>query len=77
MGFGEAKQDKKVIIVKFNQTVPSIQEIPVPCFQKLIRIVGTLDEIHTKLEALKKEKSSAWLEIEYTGTDINTSRGHG
>ena len=47
-----------------------ITEKVIPCFQELVRIVGSLDEIHAKLEELKKEESSAWLEIEYTGSDI-------
>ncbi len=70
MGFGEATQGKKVLLVEFNGTTPNIQEVPVPCFQKLIRIVGSLDDIHVKLEELKNEDSHAWLEIEYTGSDI-------
>ncbi len=70
MGYGEATQEKKVVLVKFTGTSPNIQEIPVPCFQKLFRIVGSLDEIHTRLEELKQEASSAWLEIEYTGSDL-------
>ena len=70
MGYGEATQEKKVVLIDFNSTTPNIQELPVPCFQKLVRIVGSLDGIHTKLEELKKEESTAWLEIEYTGSDI-------
>ncbi len=70
MGFGEASQEKKVVIVEFNSTKPNIQELSVPCFQRLVRIVGSLDDIHVKLEELKKEESDAWLEIEYTGRDI-------
>jgi len=70
MGYGEATQEKKVVLIDFNSTSPNIQEVPVPCFQQLIRIVGSLDDIHAKLEELKKEESRAWLEIEYTGSDI-------
>lgn len=70
MDYGEATQEKKVLLIEFNSTTPKVQEIPVPCFQELVRIVGSLDDIHTKLEELKKEESSAWLEIEYTGSDI-------
>ncbi|MFO8240517.1 MAG: exonuclease SbcCD subunit D C-terminal domain-containing protein [Dissulfuribacterales bacterium] len=90
MGFGEATQEKSVVIVEFNpQKEPRIdtnghQSInisenscsfvvknkKIPCFQQLVRIVGSLDDIHVKLEALKKEESAAWLEIEYTGSDI-------
>ncbi len=70
MGYGEATHEKKVVLIEFNSTTPNIQELPVPCFQELVRIVGSLDDIHAKLEELKKEESSAWLEIEYTGSDI-------
>jgi exonuclease SbcD len=70
MGYGEATQEKKVVLIDFNSTTPHIQELPVRCFQKLVRIEGSLDDIHAKLEELKKEESSAWLEIEYTGSDI-------
>ncbi len=70
MGFGEATQEKKVVLVEFNGTTPNIQELPVPCFQEMVRIVGSLDDIHARLEEMKKEESAAWLEIEYTGSDI-------
>ena len=83
MGYGEAKQQKSVVIADFGfeksdfndvKTIknqkPEIKLLPVPCFQELVRIVGSLDDIHAKLEELKKEDSSAWLEIEYTGSDI-------
>ncbi len=70
MGFGEAAQDKKVIAIGFNSTTPVIQEISVPCFQQLIRIVGSLEDIHAKIAQLKQAGSRAWLEIEYTGRDI-------
>jgi len=94
MGYGEAAQEKKVVLIEFNpQKEPRmdtntheskeeknkisvnscslvVREKVVPCFQELVRIVGSLDDIHAKLEELKKEKSAAWLEIEYTGSDI-------
>jgi len=69
MGYGEATQEKKVLLIEFNNTTPNIQELPVPCFQELVRIVGPLDDIHAKLEELIKEESAAWLEIEYTGSE--------
>ena len=70
MGYGEAKQHKKVILVEFTGTTPSIDDLDVPCFQPLERIAGTLDEIRARLEQLKQEESTAWLEIEYTGSDV-------
>jgi len=70
MGFGEATQEKSVVIIEFNSATPNIQEIQTPCFQQLVRIVGSLDDIHTKLEQLNQQGSRAWLEIEYTGRDM-------
>ncbi len=69
MGYGEATQNKKVIIISFEDRSPIIQDIPVPCFQALVRIVGSLDDIYSKIEQLKQGNSRAWLEIEYTGND--------
>ena len=70
IGFGEADQKKKVVLIEFNGRTPVVQELPVPCFQQLVRIAGSLDEICARLEELKREESSAWLEIEYDGSDI-------
>ena len=70
MGYGEVTQEKKVVLIDFKSIIPNINELPIPCFQQLVRIVGSLDDIHAKIEELKKEESTAWLEIEYTGNDI-------
>lgn len=70
MGYGEAAQEKKVVVVEFNEAGPVIQELPIPCFQPLERIVGGLDDIYTRIEELKQKGSTAWLEVEYTGMDI-------
>ncbi|MCK4503820.1 MAG: exonuclease SbcCD subunit D C-terminal domain-containing protein [Desulfuromonadales bacterium] len=74
MGFGEAKQEKSVVIIEFNQQITpqpaAITLYPVPCFQQLERIAGSLDDIDARIKQLKQEGSQAWLEIEYTGSDI-------
>ncbi len=70
MGFGEAGQEKKVVIISFDKKTPSIVEQPIPTFQELKKISGNLDEILTIIETLKKEKSNAWIEVEYTGQEI-------
>jgi exonuclease SbcD len=70
MGYGEAKQEKKVILVEFKNRTPQIQECIVPCFQALERLTGTMDEITDRIAQLKSEESYAWLEIEYTGKEI-------
>ena len=69
MGFGEAKQEKKVVTVDFSQSPHEIKEINVPCFQKLERISGDLNIILEKIDQLRFENSSEWLEIEYTGKE--------
>ncbi|THB81386.1 MAG: exonuclease subunit SbcD [Desulfobacteraceae bacterium] len=70
MGYGEAEQNKKVVMIEFNGTAPGIREIQVPCFQELVRITGALNEIQAKIDDLKMNDSRAWLEIEYTGTTM-------
>lgn len=70
MGYGEATQQKSVVMVEFNNARPMIRELPIPCFQELVRIVGSLDAIFAKLQELKIQESRAWLEIEYSGSDI-------
>lgn len=66
MGFGEAGQIKKVIVVNFNEISSVIMEHQVPCFQELIRISGEVDSVFNKVEKLKAVNSNACLEIEIT-----------
>ncbi|MDY0289786.1 MAG: exonuclease SbcCD subunit D C-terminal domain-containing protein [Sphaerochaeta sp.] len=73
MGFGEAKQEKQVVLVQFDGGDPIIKALPVPCFQPLVRITGSLDHIASVIEKLARDGSSAWLEIEYTGTDSSAN----
>ncbi|MBF0573188.1 MAG: exonuclease SbcCD subunit D C-terminal domain-containing protein [Desulfamplus sp.] len=70
MCYGEANQIKKVIVVEFNETKPLISEIEIPSFQRIEKIVGSLDEIYSRIEYLKNSSSSAWLEIEYTAPEF-------
>lgn len=66
MGFGEARQEKRVIIVSFLNKEPEIIEKTIPCFQELLPIHGSFEEICSTLTQKKEEKSSAWLEINIT-----------
>ncbi len=66
MGFSEADQTKKVIVVDFEDLAPVITEHMVPCFQQLLRIAGDIDAISVRISQLKSEGSNAWLEIEIT-----------
>jgi exonuclease SbcD len=70
MGFGEANKEKIVVIAEFSPGGRRIRELPVPCFQELIRIEGPLDMILEQIEELKDKQSRAWLEINYSGREI-------
>lgn len=70
MGFGEARSEKQLLLIQFTGRTPRVEEVAVPCFQPLERIVGSLDEIRSRLEALKQQESRAWLEVEYSGREI-------
>jgi len=74
MGFGEAEQQKSVVLIDFPQedqpdlfaSEPVIGQLEIPCFQPLKSLKGSLNEIEQSLSVLKKEQSQAWLEIELT-----------
>jgi len=69
LGYGEAGQEKIVIIAEFGEAAPTIRRVPIPCFQPLEKIAGSFDEIFKRLNQLREDKSNAWLEIEYTGAE--------
>ena len=72
MSFGEAKQEKSVVIVDFNAEKPVICLYPVPCFQKLERIKGDIDNISSRIKELSAENADIWIEVEYTGKNLAT-----
>lgn len=69
-GFGEANQEKQVVLVEFVNSEINIEELVVPCFQPLVRITGSIEDIQNKIVELKGENSTAWLEVEYTDSEI-------
>lgn len=73
MGFGEAGQQKSVVVVTFSEekapTSPATIELHnIPTFQRLERINGTIEEIITAIDGLKNCLESIWIEVEYTGS---------
>lgn len=75
MGFGEAKQQKTLCLVSFDQlanhdTTASVELIDIPTFQKLERIKGDWDFISDRIETLSTTQTSLWLEIVYDGNDV-------
>ena len=75
MGFGEAKQQKSVCQVVFDQdeghsTTASVQLIDVPVFQKLERVKGDWDGISSRILELSATDSQGWLEVIYEGDEV-------
>jgi exonuclease SbcD len=67
MGFGEARQQKEVVLVTFSGTKPVIETLPVPAFQTLRRVSGDLDAITSELQRFVSEDESVWVEVDYQG----------
>ena len=70
MGFGEAEQQKSVILVEFSGNTPVVTTVPVPCFQELKTLRGDWPAIAWEIGELKSRGSKAWLEIVYEGGEI-------
>jgi exonuclease SbcD len=70
MGFGEAKQQKSVCQVEFNNSTATVQLIDVPVFQKLERVKGDWNSIASRILELSATSSQAWLEVIYEGDEV-------
>ena len=68
MTFAEAETTKSVSIVEFDgKNLAGISEIPVPVFQELRHIEGTLPKIAEEIHRLGLTGKSIWLDVSYTG----------
>ena len=70
IGFGEATQEKSVVMVEFSNAAPAVAKIPIPRFQELKTLRGDWQTIARGIEELKQAGSKAWLEIIYEGDEI-------
>jgi DNA repair protein SbcD/Mre11 len=70
MGFGEAEQQKGVVLVDFSGNTPVVTTVPVPCFQDLKTLRGDWQAIVGGIGELKAQGSNAWLEIVYEGDEV-------
>lgn len=81
MSFGEAKQEKRVFLVDFQNKRENnggfevhVEAKPVPRYQLLEQIRGDWLKIETRLRELKEEmrdtNETVWLEIDYCGNEI-------
>jgi exonuclease SbcD len=73
MNFGEGRSPKTLVTVEFNQTTPTIDTIEIPTFQRLESIDGNMAELLSKIDHLKGENCSIWLEIKYSGQALVAS----
>jgi len=71
IGFGEAAQEKSVVLVEFSGEALRVADIPVPRFQELRSLRGDWPTISQDIEKMKINKSSAWLEILYEGDEAS------
>lgn len=74
MGFGEATQQKMVLLVEIDTALQAqqrlqITELAVPCFQRLQQIKGDFQHIRQCLQQFSPEEN-VWLEIEYDGEEV-------
>lgn len=70
MSFGEAGQEKIVLLLNLVRNGVSVQEIAVPCFQPLATVRGDWTRISGRLAELKRDSASAWLEVIYDGEGL-------
>ncbi len=71
VGFGEAGQQKEVVIVSVGRDLPpGIESVPVPCFRRLATLRGDMTRIADGLAALKMSGESAWAEVIYEGEAV-------
>ena len=67
LGFDEARQTKQVLLVDLNEAgLQTVTPLPVPVFQTLAAVRGTLAELPTALQSIAANASTecpAWLEV--------------
>jgi len=70
IGFGEAEQEKSVVLVEFSGNAPQVHSVTTPRFQELKSLQGDWQTIAGNINDLKSAGSNAWLEIVYEGDEI-------
>jgi exonuclease SbcD len=70
IGFGEADQQKCVVLVEFSGNAPHVTEIPVPRFRELKTLRGDWQTISDGIDAMRSKGGNDWLEIIYDGDEI-------
>lgn len=69
MSFGEANQQKIVVILDSDTAPLNITTLNVPVFQKLVVLKGDVDELKSGLKDLVAKDSRIYVEAHYTGDE--------
>ncbi|KAA6430812.1 exonuclease subunit SbcD [Rufibacter glacialis] len=67
LSFSEITDRKQVLLLDFDQgKLSAIQELPVPCWRKLVRFKGTIEELFPKILAFDNADlpNQAWAEVQ-------------
>lgn len=67
MNFSDQAQEKSVLVLDTANLNDTPVKIPVPVFQKILKISGNTDELYTALDGLKLQGHSVWIHCENTG----------
>lgn len=71
VGFGEAEQEKQVIIITTKPGMPAkVSSVPVPRFRRLTTIRGDLPAIEDRICELTLSGDSYWAEVIYDGAMV-------
>ncbi|MDA8276929.1 MAG: exonuclease SbcCD subunit D C-terminal domain-containing protein [Actinomycetota bacterium] len=70
MGFGEARQQKSVVVVTFEGRKSRIETVDIPQFQRLERVEGDYQSLLQEIERLKGLDQSIWVEVIHTGNSV-------
>lgn len=68
MGFGEAGQQKEVLLLEARGRRVSATPLPVPTFQRLEKLSGSREELEHALAQLSRSGENVWVEAVHTGT---------
>ncbi len=73
LGFDEAKQQKEVLLVDLDRSgLSAVTALPVPCFQPLLSLRGTLKELEQAIAmaaAQGRPERPVWLEVQVATDD--------
>jgi exonuclease SbcD len=68
LGFGDAGQQKQVVIVEFGSGEPVIRTVLVPKFRDIRTLKGDISTIENEIRSLLTLDHSVWIEVIFSGT---------